>query len=117
MKTWNSDTLFSKLDKLLDLLSPVKQAIKLCDHDIACTSKVYNAIRAIRASVAAWAGPVAVKALVGEIVEDRVEYLFFSVHAGPAYMQVFPIAHEAQCSQMCRFSCPRSSVSDREHLV
>ena len=82
MKTWNSDTLFTKLEKLVHLLSPLKQAIKLCDHDITRTSKVIDAMRVIRKTVKEWNGPQAVRILIDDAVDERYEYLFFNVHAG-----------------------------------
>ena len=61
----------AKVDKLIRLLKPIKGCIKLCDHDVVCTSKVIEGFNEVRKVVSAWDGPKHVKDAASDAIEDR----------------------------------------------
>lgn len=72
----------AKVDKLIRLLKPIKGCIKLCDHDVVCTSKVIEGFNEVRKVVSAWDGPKHVKDAASDAIEDRYDYMYFTVHSG-----------------------------------
>ena len=81
--TFEKQLIWNRAARTCELVKPLVAGIKLCDHDVAMTSKVYGMMHNFEEHVEGWTGATAtVRKAVSELVDERWEFLHEDLHSG-----------------------------------